>query len=459
MSALWAGLALCSTYAAGDVVARATCRDEALRRGLACVLGPAIIAWVAFVGSLAGVTWTTVAFRALGCVTLVVWLASAWRTRRSSDAAAPALPTPWFERVARVAVPVACLALGITFVAWLPPANDAFSNWGLKALALARDGSVRTPDLVEDGRFLFHPNYPLVVPLAQAFVHGCVGEPAEGPARGVFLLAQLGAGLALFGALRTRVSPRLAALAGAMLIATPQFWRSGIDFRFPGSIPAGYADPMFTALVAATLATALTWAQRRDARSAAMLGACVGFALFTKNEGQPLTIALAGAGVLALAVTRFRASRGGDLRTLGVTLVVATALAAPWFAYRAQLPARDENYQEQITTERLEANAWRGGVIVRVAVGEALAVDRHGVAWIALAGALVLCVRRIARPAVVFTLAVLCAMAVAYALVFVVTPLPIVDSLATSIPRTFFHMAPLAIAAIALLCDPREGEP
>lgn len=456
MSWFWATFAVLATLAAGDTLARATCTDAAMRRGLAGVFGPAVIAFVLFLLSLAGVPLSPIACRLVGCVAIAAWLLRAWRTR--TRAIVVPSTTSALERLACAAVPAACLALGFAFVLFVPPANDAFSNWGLKALALARDGSVRTPDLFEDGRFLFHPNYPLLVPLAQAFVHACAAGPAESAARVVFLLAQLGAGLVLFSALRTRVGSRVAALAGAMLVTTPHFWRSALDLRFPGSIPAGYADPMFTALVAATIATALAWASRPSARAAAALGACLGFALFTKNEGQPLTLALIGATLVAGLVLRLRGRPSQELRSLAAAVVVAGAIATPWFVFRAELPARDENYQQQITREKVEHNAWRGSVIVTVAVGEALAVDRHGLTWIALAVALALRIRRVARADVAFLLATLFAMTSAYAIVFVVTPLPIVDSLATSIPRTFFHLTPVALAAIALLCGPREVE-
>lgn len=456
MSVGLAAFAILATYAAGDAFVRAMGVDRDVRRGLAFLLGPAVIAFVMFALNLAGIATTSMVCRSIGGMAIAAWIATMRLARSAEDA--PAVRRSMLERFAVLLVPALCVGLGVVFVALLPPANDAFSNWGLKALSLARDGTVRTPDLSESGRFLFHPNYPLLVPLAQAFVHACVGEPAESAARGVFVLAQIGAGLVAFGALRGRVTTHVAALAAAMLVVTPHFWRSAIDLRFPGSIVAGYADPMFTALVAGVLGTALVWARRPTARNAAALGACIGFALFTKNEGQPLTLALIGAAVVALGVARLRGESVPKPRSLLLAAVVAAAIAAPWFAFRATLPARDENYQDQVTAERIEQHAWRASVIVSAAVNEALAVDRHGLIWVALACALVLRIRRIARAAVAFVLALLGAMTTAYALVFVVTPLPIVDSLATSIPRTFFHMAPVAVAAIALLCGPREAD-
>lgn len=457
MSALWATLSLLAILAAGNAVASAVCDERDLRRGLACVLGPVTIAFALFVASLAGLPLTTPVCRATCGVAIAAGLWSSWRAHVASRARQDARSSA--DGLVYAIVPLACVALGVTFLALSPPANDAFSNWGLKALVLARDGTVRSPDLFEDGRFLFHPNYPLSVPLAQAFVHACVGETAEGPARGVFVLAQIGTGLVLFGALRTRVAPRVAAAAAAILVATPSFWRSGVDLRFPGSIPAGYADPMFTALVAATVATALAWAHRPTARSATAIGVCVGFALFTKNEGQPFAVAILGAAGLAFVVERLRRRATASPRTLAIAALVAGCIAAPWFAFRTELPARDENYQQQISRERVAEHAWRTPVIATAAVGEALAVDRHGLTWIALSLAVVLRFRRTTRAPIPFLLAALGAMAFVYALVFVVTPLPIVDSLATSIPRTFFHVTPLAVAALALLCDRREADP
>lgn len=454
MSIALAAFAVLATYAAGASFARALGVEHELRRGLAFLLGPAVIAFAMFALNLTGIQTTPNVCRALGGLAIVVWIASRRSDRPDAD---PTEATPSaLERAFALVVPTICVGIGIAFVWLLPPANDAFSNWGLKALALARDGTVRTTDLTEPGRFLFHPNYPLLVPLAQAFVHSCVGGPSEGAARGVFVLAQLGAGLVAFGTLRGRVPVRIAALAGAMIVVTPQFWRSALDLRFPGSIVAGYADPMFTALVAGVLGTALVWARRPTSRNAAALGACIGFALFTKNEGQPLTLALVGAAVVGLIVARGRGSSVPKPHSLLVAAAVAAVIATPWFAFRATLPARDENYQQQVTTERIEQHAWRTSVIAIAAVNEALAVDRHGLTWVALALALVLRIRRVAHAAVAFVLALLGAMTAAYALVFVVTPLPIVDSLATSIPRTFFHMAPVAIAAVALLCGSRE---
>ncbi len=464
--------AFASMLAAGDLVAgllRPSISSApgglAGRAGLAFLLGPCVVAWLLFVANLAGVPISTWSCRALAALFAAAFVA---RTLARSAPRPTIAPAPRDGVRARaidsilIALIVLPVLVGIAFAVATPPVKDALVNWSLKVKLLFEDGTVRSEDLRASQRYLFHPNYPMLVPLAEVFVCGVVGEVVDGIAKVVLAFAHFGAALVVLGGLLPSVGRRGALVAAALVAAIPHFYRSDVLYRFAGSVPSGYADPMFAGLAAGVSVAVVRWFDSRARRDLVLVALLLGFALFTKNEGQPLLAAiLAGA---ALGAWRDRSSVPLRERVSGLlpAVFLLAAIAAPWFLFRGELPARDENYQDLLRSGALVEKLWRVPIIVQCAIQEALAVDRHGFTWPLLAVALIAAIltrnggaTRLRGPEVTLA-ATIAAMACVYAAVFVVTPLAIIDSLVTSIPRTFFHVDAVAIVLAARLLAPRE---
>ncbi|MBI4882176.1 MAG: glycosyltransferase family 39 protein [Planctomycetes bacterium] len=453
MDALALAAGLLTFLLCGDLLLRllgaSESRHAAGRVGLALLLGPGAIAFALFVLSLCGAPLCPAAMRGLAALVWAGWAARACASRRKMRPDVPAsggrrLDLAFAALLVLFLLPV---LIGAAFALVVPPFKDSLVTWSLKALIIFQDGSVRSPDLVAENRFLFHPNYPLLVPLAQVFLFGLRGEALEHAAKIVLPLAHLGIGLALFSFLRARMSARRALALAALLSATPHFYRTDDLYTFAGSTPSGYADPMLAALCGAACLATLEWLAGRRLADLLLAAVFLGLAVFTKNEGAALAVCVAVAAAGALFLDRLRGRALPRARDVALGLFAFALVALPWAAHRATLPARDENYPERARLEVFDQHVWRVPTLAAAAVEESVSWRRHGLLWPLLLCALVLRRRRLLRRESVFLLGVIAGMAAIYFAMFVVTPLRTVELVRTAAPRVFFHLA----AAVVLL--------
>lgn len=448
--------------AAGDLVGRVlapSLRDTAVGRcGVALLLGPGTVAFACFVLDLAGFPLGSTQSYSIALVVVAAFLflreerAGAITPSHASAAGAA-------ERTLRIAswtMIVGCVVLGAAFAVATPPYKDSLVNWSYKTLVLWRDGTVRTNEFLVPDRHLYHANYPLLVPLAQVFVYGLAGEAIDRAARAFQCLHHLGIALVVYASFAARGRSTFAVVAAALVATIPHFYRADVQFRFAGSVPSGYADPTYTALSTAVIVGLAGWFDQRRPGDLRFAACCLGLALFTKNEAIPFAVA----GAIAFAIATF-ATRQGRLAVpriapLAQAAAVVCAIAIPWLIFRSGIPERDENYQHLLTLDHLLEGAWRVPVVLLFSVYSALSFEDYGLTWVLCAGALVCRPRALRDPVVLCSSLVIAIMAAIYAAVFVVTPLPIVDSLATSIPRTFFHLSPIAIVLAARIVRPAE---
>ncbi len=122
------------------------------------------------------------------------------------------------------------------FHAWLLPmeAYDAVSNWGLKAKAIFLAGSIPETFLRNPNYEVFHPDYPLLVPLLESYVYRCAADLREASAKMVFPLFLAGCVAVLFAALRRVGQTRRSCfLFSFLLVSVPYFSEQATN---------GYAD-------------------------------------------------------------------------------------------------------------------------------------------------------------------------------------------------------------------------
>ena len=168
---------------AGCLVLSALDRDRLLqpleRLALGYGIGCGILVWAMLVFQALGLSFTVVGLLAplLGVSALAFLFA---RRRRPAEAVPESrfavAPVPlqrieWFFIAAIVLETV-----GAFFHAWLLPmeAYDAVSNWGLKAKAIFLAGRIPETFLRNPNYEVFHPDYPLLVPLLESYVYRCV---------------------------------------------------------------------------------------------------------------------------------------------------------------------------------------------------------------------------------------------------------------------------------------------
>ena len=100
-----------------------------------------------------------------------------------------------FERVEWLLIAAIVIeTLAVFFHAWLLPieAYDAVSNWGLKAKAIFLAGCIPENFLRNPNYEVFHPDYPLLVPLLESYIYRCIGDLREVSAKMVFPLYLVG---------------------------------------------------------------------------------------------------------------------------------------------------------------------------------------------------------------------------------------------------------------------------
>lgn len=458
-------LGLLTFYAAGYAVARSIDSSLASSRvgilGIALICGPGIVAFASFLLDVAHVPFSPLHsyLVSIAFLALAVLVARRQIGLAPSQFSATTELGPFLPKLAWTAL-FLCVALGALFAMVTPAIKDSLVNWSYKTLVLFQDGSVRTEDLRAEFRHLYHPNYPLLVPIAQVFLFGLAGTAIDQLAKVTFALPHLGVALLAIAEFRARLGAGRALLIAALLATTPHFYRADDLYRFAGSVPSGYADPTFAALSGACAIATIAWLRTRRRGDLAIAALFLGLAVFTKNESLPFAIAWA-CGIAVALMLGLRSGRPlPDWKTLAAAAAMIAAIAVPWFAVRSTLPERDENYQHSLTLTNLLEGAWRIPLILVQSFQMAFSSDFYGFVWPVLLFALIAYVRRLLVPEVAFAFTTLAAMATVYAAVFIVTPLPIVDSLVTSIPRTFFQMSPLAVVLLGtLLCETRAREP
>lgn len=265
--------------------------NRALRFGVAWLLGVACCGLITFgIANVAPLTRAAV-LAVEGPLTVFAWLASR-RMRLPTPEPAP-------HRFARRLVFVVSGVAGVTFflaVLERPQGDtDAMAMWNLRALFLVRgagDWSVfARPEIA-------HGEYPPLVSLLVARAWLLAGSEAA------WLPAALAGGFAIatgaivYGTLRATRGPVLAAGGLAALVGAPAFVRHAASQS--ADVP-----------VAAFLVASLAVAQQSGARRRVLMGALLGAAAFTKNEGIAMLV-VATLVELAIATPR-RIARCGAL--------------------------------------------------------------------------------------------------------------------------------------------------
>lgn len=281
-----------------------------------------------------------------------------------------------------------------------PPRDwDGRMTWGIQARYVRAEGTVDAVTLRDEKWFVNHPQYPLLLPLAQVAVLELAGagddEHPYRPLYAAFLPAWL---LVLHGAARRWAGRRAAALAllAAALAPFPAFSREG-------GAAGSYSDLPLACFCGAGLLLLLGPRPRAAHGIAAAL--LLGGAVLTKNEGTFLALAAVGAAGLfqawrALRRGRQTAALQGRLAPVAVAalgVALALALFASW---RSGIPNRhDEFYAQQLTLAAFVPEAvTRAPAILAVAARRTLSPARWSLLWWTVPVVLLAGRRGLARP-------------------------------------------------------------
>ncbi|HVO50690.1 MAG TPA: hypothetical protein VMV60_06830 [Thermoanaerobaculia bacterium] len=317
-----------------------------------------------------------------------------------------AVETPRPPRAGRLAARAAFAVAAAAFIGLILDAAthrelgwDAEMTWSAAARWVRADRSVTPRAILDADAFVDHPQYPLLLPLAQVAVQETFDSSDDPrvikPLYAAFFPALL---LVFFDLARRHAGTAAAALTALALAVTPY-----LAFEHSGGAAGAYSDVPLGAFLGAGLLLLLGRPRASEGAAAAVLLAA---AVLTKNEGLPFAAVALVAGGLAAALDR-PADRTRRLRALALAAGAVLAAALALHAWKAKVPQRwDEDYTVQLRTVSLahEAAA-RLPLLPRAAAIETVSWDDWSGLWVAagvtlLAGASGLR-RRVAPPLLV----------------------------------------------------------
>jgi hypothetical protein len=323
----------------------------------------------------------------IGLAALLAAAAVAAR-RRPAPAAREASPAaPWR------AVDVALALVGALFlavplaIALLAPAVewDFVAIWGLKGRVLAHEALAGSPLLHDLARAYAHLDYPLLWPLALAWVWSFAG------AHDLVAIQLLGVAVEwatvglVYGALRDAAGRRAALATAAAVAAIPLLGAKSVRLL---------ADPVVALFLLAFVAAGVRWLERRDGAAPALAGFAAAGLWTTKNEGLGLLLAGVAGLVWAVARTADRPPRRELARAFA-----PLALVLPWLAVAPGPPRAHHNRGDELL-RGASLDLERAMEVVAGLPRYALEIESWGLFWpLALVAALA-AARRRPTPAV-----------------------------------------------------------
>ncbi len=257
------------------------------------------------------------------------------------------------------------LLLGIGSVAmtlaWPLNEFDPILHFGLKGKLLFAGESIRGESFNalngEFGRIMTHPNYPLGLPILEAWSAHFAGVWSDRWVQ--FPLAFWSFSLPGAIAFGMRRFGERAAARGALIAAcTPilyvmNFLHKGVqDFEQAGLGAEKMLGGRGDLPVAAFIGLAAACFLRANKRANLLAGLALAAAVLCKNEGLAMVGVFAIAAGLSWTINRFEANKHSG-KAIIISLAVFTLCAGSWLWHRTSLPAIDENYTEAMSIENV----------------------------------------------------------------------------------------------------------
>jgi len=449
-------VALAPVTLAGCLVLSTLDREGLLRPierlALGYGIGSGLLAWEMLVFHTAGLSFAVIGLLTplLGASALAFLFA---RRRQPAESTSESRLVPAsvpLQRLEWFLISAIVLELSSTFFhAWLLPmeAYDAVSNWGLKAKAIFLEGSIPESFLRNPSYEVFHPDYPLLVPLLESYIYRCVADLREASAKLVFPLFLAGCVAVLFATLRRAGQTRRSCLLFSfLLVSVPYFSEQATN---------GYADVVVSFYFGAGSLYLYRWQTTgRDLFLvlSALLTAC---AALTKNEG----LVLAGIHIVWLVVVLL--SRSGItyrrmLSSLGLYLCVLVVVLTPWYRFQDSLGRRNDVINREAITAGLNwSSLSRLGPILYHLQTQVFGPKNWNLVWILLCAGIVLRRKVLLPSPAVFVLGVVGLALSVYLTVYLITPygVPPFDvtwHLRTSASRLLLHVLPQVVFLIGL---------
>lgn len=441
------------------------------RQGLALLCGVGGMAWLLFLWSLAGGALTPTLLRTGGSLGAIAGLWTWWRGRNHTAAERDAGSV--FQRLAATVVIGLWLVLLVQTLLTPQRLWDERAIFGIKAAVLHLDESIHSETLRHPRFVQYHPRYPLLLPLAEAYVYGWIGGIDDRWAKVIPPLVALGLWLTFAGVLSRALGRDQGWLFALLLATVPALttWEYGFLTAQADAVVAGFHGAAMLYLwsgLQRVRATGSPVAARGEATIAGLLAACT---LFTKDEGLAFVLVDTTLCSLLLVVMSLRPTGGAAGRAssaqrpgrhcidrvlaagapLGAFLTPVLGLGGLWFWHRNTLPTTTEmTYFDRLSWDGLLAGA--------ATLGWSLPHLFHrmfrewitwGLAWWGLIAGAVLRPRAALRAEQLLVLGDIVGALAALLVAGMLAPTPVEEHLGGSAHRFLLQITPCAVLFLA----------
>ena len=336
----------------------------------------------------------------------------------------------------------------VFFHAWLLPmeAYDAVSNWGLKAKAIFLAGRIPESFLRNPNYEVFHPDYPLLVPLLESYIYRCIGDLREVSAKMVFPLYLVGCVATLMAALRRAgQSRRSCLLFGFLLVSIPYFSEQATN---------GYADVVVSFYFGGGSLYLYLWQTKGRGLFLVLSALLTGCAALTKNEGLVL-VGIHFVWLAAVLLSRSEIVLRRRLVNLGIYFCILAAVLMPWYLFKNSLGLRNDVINSEVVAGLKWNSFSRVGPILYHLQTQVFGPKNWNLVWILLCAAVGFRHRILLHSPAVFVLCAVGFTLAAYMSVYLITPytIPPFDvtwHLRTSASRLLLHVLPQVVFLIGL---------
>ena len=330
-----------------------------------------------------------------------------------------------------------CLAIWLSHLRVL--GWDGLLNWEIKArIAFLSGGAIPLSFFSDPTRPWTHPEYPLLLPLTEAWIYSWIGRADQGIIKilfPVFFAAALGLlyrGVSHFGSRPAQLWLALALLATAKLILVGE-----------GAVASGYADFPMAVFYLAAVALLLEFFEDNDVSATRLFGLLAGLLCWVKSEG-----AILWACLVAIALIKFIQRR--EWRGVIAAVLPGLVLLIGWRVFL--LLAKPSTGREflPVTPSTLWDNLWRAPQIALAVLQELLRWRRWGILWIAAAAVTAFLILNRQRKHLLILPATLILPILLYASVYIFTTWNFLVHMDNSFPRLLTHVSLAAVLMVAV---------
>jgi hypothetical protein len=209
---------------------------------------------------------------------------------------------------------VTLLALGRPLEVW-----DSWVTWSMKARAIFLEGTISPTIYADPSRAVTNLDYPLHLPLLEAWVYGWLGAPDDRLVGIISILFYLALAGLCFSSLRRRGTEPLLALSATVAIVS----------LTPVALSASwvFADIPLAVYAGITAIYLVQWLEQKTPAALFIAAIAAGLMPWTKREGIVLLI------VLCIATLIVRRRTRHAIWAVVVLLFASAVLSGPWWGF------------------------------------------------------------------------------------------------------------------------------